>query len=287
MKKISLPLLVVAALLTSSANADVIGFEDFDGGAVNLSGTTNVFTYDPTGGGGPGTGGAFGDAFGIVSSVNSGGVGGTFGLWDDTTVDNSGGGIFADDTVGLGATATTAFFGLDDADGASGPGVTFANWSFDVSSATTLTNIQIDIGAMGDFESADGFLIEAQLDGGGFQTIFQGITDEDISKTYRPLEDGNATTLNDPLELFIDGSATGAGLLDKADSITGNFDTFTSTLFAGQSGGTLDIQISFVTASGTEPQGIDNITINGTTIPEPSSIAILAAASLIAVRRRR
>ena len=281
MKKLFLPLAMLVASITSSAYGDVIASEDFDGGATNLQGTTNVFAYNSGGGSG-------GDVFGIVSSVNSGGVGGTFATWDDTIVNNSGGGVFAEDTIGLGATATSAFFALDDADGGGGPGVSFASWSFDISSAAALTNIQIDIGAMGDFEASDGFVIEGQLDGGGFQTIFAGITDESASLTYRALENGLETTLNDPLELFIDGT-TSAGFLNKADSGTGSFDTYTSTLFAGALGSTLDIRISFSAASGSEPQGIDNITINGvtSTIPEPTSFGILAGLGLIAMRRRR
>ena len=49
----------ILAISAQSAIADVIGFENFDGGAINLSGTSNVFDY----GAGGGTGG---DAFGRV-----------------------------------------------------------------------------------------------------------------------------------------------------------------------------------------------------------------------------
>ncbi len=168
-----------------------------------------------------------------------------------------------------------------------------AVWTFDISSAVSLTNIQIDIGAFGDFEagSSDGFTIEARIDGGLFQTIFQGITDEDFdNRLYRAFDDGDVFSLNDPLEMFIDGVATGM-YLDKSNPITGLFDRYTSLLFAGQSGSTLDIRLSWAgTPSGSEPQGFDNITINGlTVIPEPGSAGLLCllAGGMVVWRRRR
>lgn len=289
MKKVCVIAAVAAILnICSIGRADVIGFEDFDGGAFNLSGTTNVFFYNSGGGTG-------GDVFGIVNNTA---VGGPFDVYDDSAFDNSGAGAgspFAGDTLGIAGQNTSGFFAMNDMDGnidGAGNPVNNAVWSFDISSANSLTSIAIDLAAMGDFEasSSDGFLIEARIDGGAYQEIFRGVTDEAASKDYRAFDDGDIFNLNDPLELFIDGVATGI-FLDKSVAATGAFDSFSSTLFAGLSGSNLDIRVSWAGApSGSEPMGLDNITINGTTaIPEPASFAFagLALAGFGLIRRRK
>ena len=162
-----------------------------------------------------------------------------------------------------------------------------ATWSFDISSAPSLTDITMDIGALGDFEAAaqDGFLVEAQIDGGGYVPIFGGVVDESAFKTYRANDIGFAFADDDPLELFIDGVATGV-FLDKSDPISGNFDTYTSLALAGQSGNNLDIRVSWAgTPSGSEPMGLDNMTING--IPEPTTLGLLFVGAAMGLRRRR
>ena len=74
------------------------------------------------------------------------------------------------------------------------------------------------------------------------------------------MDDGGIFSDDDPLQLFIDGSANAIGFLDKSEAATGLFDTYTSTLLAGVSGSTLDIRVSWTgTPSGSEPMGIDNI----------------------------
>ncbi|ESA36976.1 endonuclease exonuclease phosphatase [Leptolyngbya sp. Heron Island J] len=234
-----------------------IAFEDFDGGAINLISTADVLDYDSGGGTG-------GDVFGQVDGSS---IGMPFDVADDTVADVSGGGTgspFPNDSLGLAGQNTTAFFALNDADAV---GINNATWTFDISSATSIDNIAIDLAAIGDFEasSSDGFKIEARIDSGEFQTIFLARTDESAFKDYRPLDGGAVFADDDPLALFIDGATTSTGFLDKADSTTGNFDTYMSTLLAGQSGSTLDIRVSYEgTPSGSEPMGIDNITINGT-----------------------
>ncbi len=152
-----------------------------------------------------------------------------------------------------------------------------ATWTFDISSASSISNIQMDIGALGDFEAStlDGFTIEARIDLASYQTIFVATTDESAFKTYRPLDGGFVFADDDPLELFIDSAATSVGFLDKSDPTTGRFDTYTSTLLTGQSGSTLDIRVSWSgTPSGSEPMGIDNITINGEAAPIPSILLL-------------
>lgn len=281
MLKLKWSLAAMLALASYPVSAAVVGFEDFDGGAINLSSTANVFDFDAGGGAG-------GDVFGRVEPFVTGMP---FDVADDSAADVSGdgtGSAFPADSLGIIGQNSTAIFALNDADGTA---VNNAVWTFDISSATALTSISIDIGAMGDFEasSSDGFLIEAQIDGGGYATIFEATTDEAFdSFAYRAMDDGDVFSLNDPLQLFIDGAATAAGYLDKSDPTTGLMDTYTSNLVLGQSGSTLDIRLSWAgSPSGSEPQGIDNITVNGVVIPEPASALLgLVGLSLVGLRRR-
>jgi len=275
--------LLMVGLMATAAGADLIGSEDFDGGAVNLTGTTNVFDRGAGGG-------TLGDVFGRCSQYAGGaGTGGPYEVFDDTVTDTSGGGVYPGDYLGIAGQNSTAFFAMNDMDGADGPGLNDAVWTFDVSTMISLTNITIDIAAMGDFEasSTDGFLIEARIDAGAYLEIFKGRTDEAAYKTYRLMDDGvTAFADDDPLELSIDGTATGI-YLDKCVAATGDFDSYTSIALAGGSGSTLDIRVSWAgTPSGSEPMGFDNFTINGT-VPEPTSLALLAIGGLAILRRRR
>ncbi len=288
MKTLTLTLAAGTILaMTSAATADVIALEDFDGGALNLNGTTNVLDY------GAGGGNA-GDTFGRVKGLHlAGGTGMSNDLADDSVVDVGGSGIFAGDSRGIAGQNTSAFFGMVDSDGnvdGLGNGLNNAVWSFDISSATAITSIDMDIAAMGDFEesSTDGFLVEAQVDGGGWTEIFKGRTFDDannFSRTYRAMDGGGVFSENDPLELFIDGLATGT-LLDKSDATTGDFDSFSSIGLAGASGGKLEIRISWAgSPSGSEAMGFDNITVNG--VPTPGALALLGLAGIASRRRRR
>jgi hypothetical protein len=269
-------------LTSSSANAAVIGLEDFDGGAINLSSTSNVFDFGAGGG-------SSGDVFGRVSPGFAGGTGAPFDVADDSVgvggTGYSGAPAFPDDTLGIAGNNTSAFFAMNDMDGSTAPDpvLSDATWTFDITSAQSIDNIQIDLAAMGDFEasSSDGFSIWARVDANPYQQIFLASTDEDTFKSYRPLDGGFVFMDDDPLELFIDGAAVSVGFLDKSVAATGQFDTYTSTLLTGSVGSTLDVQVQWTgTPSGSEPMGIDNITINGTPIPEPATIMLLAAAGL-------
>lgn len=261
MKRKQLPLYFVLTLLLSVSQVfaqTAIGLEDFDGNAVNVSATANVADYDTATGG---------DVFGRVDG-QLGGNGMPFDVADDSVEDVSGartGTNFPGDTSGLAGQNTTAFFALNDADGVA---VNDATWTFSGWGTAILSSITMDLAAIGDFEasSTDGFLIEAAVDGGAYQEIFRAATDESASKTYRALDGGLVPDFNDPLELFIDGSATSVGFLDKCDPATGAFDTYTSTLLDGVAAASVNIRISWSGApSGSEPMGIDNLTVNGFT----------------------
>lgn len=262
MKK-KLPFYYLIALflcVTSNYAQTTLGFEDFDGNALNLNSTTNVAEYGMAGGIG-------GDVFGRVDG-QSGGIGMPFDVADDTAVDVSGarmGGNFSGDTSGLAGQNSTAFFALNDADGVPGA-PNNATWTFSGWGAATLSSIEVNLAAIGDFEasSKDGFLIEASVDGGAFQELFRAATNESASKTYRALDGGFVPDLNDPLELFIDGNPTSAGFLDKCDPVTGAFDIYSSNLLNGITAASVTIRLSWSgSPSGSEPMGVDDITIKG------------------------
>lgn len=237
-----------------------LGFEDFDGNAINLNSTANVSDFGVAGGTG-------GDVFGRVDG-QSGGTGMPFDVADDTEADVSGarlGTNFPGDTSGLVGQNSTAFFALNDADGVPGA-PNNATWTFSGWGSATLNFINIKLAAIGDFEasSSDGFLIEASIDGGAFQELFRARTNENASKVYRALDGGLVPEFNDPLELFIDGNTTAVGFLDKSNPTTGAFDTYSSTLLNGSTAASVTIRLSWSgSPSGSEPMGVDDITIKG------------------------
>ncbi|MEM1428984.1 MAG: endonuclease/exonuclease/phosphatase family protein [Pseudomonadota bacterium] len=236
---------------------EVIGFEDFDGGALNLA-SSDITDYPSS------TAGTGGDVFGRVDGATTGMP---FDVADDSVADVSGGGAFAGDTLGLAGQNTSAFFALNDMDGAGIVG-TSRTLSFDFGTTKRIDEISIDMAALGDFEeaSSDGFRVDVSLDGGTFETLFDTRVDEEAFKSYRPFDGGFVFSDDDPLELFLGNADTGTslGFLDKSDPVTGAFDTFTSTLLQDRIGQTLDIRVSYEgTPSGGEPMGLDNFTITG------------------------
>jgi hypothetical protein len=280
--KLSSIIFIGLGLSSYLSQADVIGFEDFDGGALNLASTLNVVDHDPAT-----DRHSAGDAFGRVVPFGANGM--PFDLADDSVAGVSGGSPFGADTRGILGQNSTAAFGMADADGTLRNNAT---WVFDISSAISIQNIQIDIGAIGDWEvsAEDGFLIQARVDANSLVDIFQGTPDESIDPyTYRAMDGGAIPSENDPLVLFIDGVATGT-VLDKSDPVTGLMDTYTSLALVGQSGSTLEIVLSWAgTPSGSEAAAFDNITINAV-VPEPSTVAAilgLFALGFVVVRRRR
>ncbi len=281
--KITALVAVFAASLALSnvASADVIvAQEDFDGGALNLSGMQNVGPF-------PGAGGDFQNVFGVVLGANQGGGGMPRAVADDTIASVSGSGVSPGDSLGIAGSATGTFFAMDNPDQVNNNAV----WSFDISSSPGLTRVQMDLAAMGNFNNGQGFLVEAQIDTGGYQSIFQASPDTSTSGfQYRVMDGGAAFSYDNPLQVFIDGSSTAAGFLNKSDSLSGRFDTYESVLFAGQTGSTMDIRLSWThptnNPAGGKPSGMDNIVIRG--VPEPASCAILGFMALgVAIGRRR
>lgn len=116
-----------------------------------------------------------------------------FGVLDDSA------GSFPPDDLGIIGTANTdVFFGIIDTENDDNSGPVSANWVFDVSGATGDLGIAIDMGAMGDFESTDGFEWTYTFAGEAEQTAFASSVDEAGSLTYT-MEGGLEVQLNDPM----------------------------------------------------------------------------------------
>ncbi|WP_068089300.1 ExeM/NucH family extracellular endonuclease [Polycladidibacter stylochi] len=144
-----------------------------------------------------------------------------------------------------------SFFGITDTvngNTSSTGGLVSASWTFDVSGYGDLS-LQLDAGAMGDFESNDYFKISYSIDGGDKKTAFSFVANEAGKHTYT-LADGDQFTLNDPL--------TVAG----SDMTLSNVLQTLSTELEGQ-GRTLTIEVSAKTDGGSEAVALQNMKILG------------------------
>ena len=106
--------------------------------------------------------------------------------------------IFTSDSLGIVKEGNTdVFFGIVDTENSDNSGPVSATLVFDITGASGL-GLQIDMGAMGDFESSDFFEWTYSIDGGPSTTAFASTVDEAGSYTYT-LEGGASFTLNDPM----------------------------------------------------------------------------------------
>ena len=207
------------ALLGASmvhAEETVIAFDMVDSASLNLIEYRNDTPPFSSGG----------DGFqkyqrGVSSSI-------PFAVLDDSTT-------YTSDSIGIVNSANTAeFFGVVDTKNGDNPsGDVLASWVFDVSGETGL-GVQIDIGAMGDFESGDVFKFTASIDGALAVEIFSAVADEDASLSYT-LESGSIKTLNDPLA--INGLVLSNILTPVRAPISGNGNELTISLIVNADGG--------------------------------------------------
>lgn len=251
--------IVAAALIAAAgiAQADVIGFDDFDGGG---NYTSRAISPDNSGNNGAFGGSNF-DVFGITDrTVN-------FDFADDSLS------IFPTDSFGiLKEGKTDKVFGVEDLDNGDNPGGTgSATWTFDISGATDLS-LAIDFAAMGDFESGDNsYFFTAQIDAGPAQTIFSIDSDDNATMDYI-LEGGTVVSLNDPL--LVNGTTyLNNDFQTLSGAIAGAGSTLTITFTAGANNGGSEVFI------------FDNVTVNG--VPTPGTAALLGLGGLVATRRRR
>lgn len=135
------------------------------------------------------------DGFAIFQRGVSGSI--PFAILDDSA------GSFPPDDQGIIGTANAdSFFGIADTVNSDTSGPVSAEWTFGLGAADLAgdpLSVQLDLGAMGDFESSDLFVVELSVGGETF-TLFDLAAREELSSTYR-LEDGDTFTLNDPLAI--------------------------------------------------------------------------------------
>ena len=216
-------LLLVVTLLAGSAVPQAqaaptaVAYDMVGSTSLNLVSYTNPWT------------GAFsdnGDGFqkyerGVSSSI-------PFAVLDDSLVD------FPTDNLGIiDENNQDEFFGVTDTVNGDTSDLITATWVFNISGAENLS-LSIDMGAMGDFESADVFEWKYQIDGGPVQTAFINSVDEAASQIYT-LAGGNSFTLADPM--LVDGVILSNILQTLTTGLTGTGSQLTLTLTAKTDGG--------------------------------------------------
>ncbi len=175
---------VLALPLAAGAQTPFAG-EDFDGGATNggFSAATSVFTPDNNSHPNPPTaparwvGGSFFDAYGIISRAPDGTPGDA--LFDFTDDSANPADLRPDDLMGIlkSNKLDNVVHLVDTANGQNPSGNVGATWTFDISGRSNI-QLQIDMAAIGDFESDDFMTFTYSIDGGPQQTAFDVRVDE-------------------------------------------------------------------------------------------------------------
>lgn len=247
---LAIDLLEVNGDIVPSGPTKIAGALDSQNGGANSNLASFVASPDLSG-----NNGAFAssnnDVFGLTDrSIN-------FDFADDSA------GSFPADTFGIIKTGDTApFLGVEDVDNGDNPNVTFgtASWTFDISGATSLTDVMVDLAAMGDFETSDTFEITGAVDGGAPVALFSITADDSTSYTYI-LESGASRTENDPLVV---GGTT----------ITNDFATFTSGALNGLSGNNLEIILTATQNAGSEVFAMRDIMVLGNAGPPTPGVSV-------------
>ncbi|MEL7231251.1 MAG: hypothetical protein AAGJ85_01910, partial [Pseudomonadota bacterium] len=223
---------------TIALGTDLIAF------AIVNSADTNVtsFTVDPDN---SARNGAFtsgnNDVFGITDRTIN-----------DNYADDGGADVFGIVSVG----DTAKFFAVQDTANAVNPDLDgTATWVFDISAATELGNLTIDMAALGDFDPLDTYQFSASIDNGAAFILFDIRSDEDGSLTYT-FDGGGSITEDDPLVVDVDG-------IDTNLVLNNNFATFTSSRLDGLSGSTLTLTLQTESNGGNELFAFRNISIFG------------------------
>jgi hypothetical protein len=269
-------------LLAASACATAqIGYVDFDGTETGLIGYSNP-TYTWTGSGtdalnvsSNGTGVSSwspGDSFWPMTRADIGPntIGMPFAISDDSVAPAAGNSVFAGDTQGfIGITyENNGFFGVCDTQNSMNSGPISADFMFDITGETDL-GLKVDLAAMGDFEAADVFTFEVDIDGGGFVPIITNFVDEAGFGQYQ-MDNlaNNPVFVDDPLYM------NGVKMHDF-------FKTVLSPI-AG-TGATLTVRFTATADGGSEGFAFDNLRV----VPEPATLTLLAFGGLALLRRRR
>ncbi len=208
---------VLSSLIPSPAGAATVVAADLtDGGPTGLVSFTNSAP--------PFTSSA--DGFAVYQRNVSPSI--PFALLDDTLT------VFPTDTLGIiDETMTSPFFGATDVINDDNAGPVTATWVFDITGETDLS-LQVDVGAMGDFEATDDFSFAYAIDGGAATPVFPITVDEAADRVYT-LASGTTVTLADPLNA---GAAPLSNVLTTLSApITGTGSTLTVTFTAETDGG--------------------------------------------------
>ncbi|MEJ6700837.1 MAG: PEP-CTERM sorting domain-containing protein, partial [Akkermansiaceae bacterium] len=162
------------------------------------------------------------------------------------------------------------FFAAQDIDGDGAPNPSSLTWTVDITGATALSfylNVaEDDEGSNQDWDSTD------------FVHIFYTI-DTDPEQNLIWFENDGTTFNAAPL---LDTDFDGNG---DSTEVTNSFANFSNTI-AG-TGSSLAIRVEFSLNSGDEDFAIDDLVVEGTVVPEPSSSALLGLGGLALILRRR
>lgn len=187
------------------------------------------------------------------------------------------GGLTVGGTVVINGIQGSGYFGGQDLDAAlpAGTGgnatmtVTFGGISISGYTSLIFSGLfaEDDDGTNQDWDQPDGFLIEYQIDGGGYANLLA-------------FEDQNGTNTEPLRDTNFDGVGDGTALTDTL--------TLYQVNIAG-TGSSLDIRMTMSFDSGDEDIAFDNIRIDGTVVPEPSTFALfgVALAGMAMIRRKR
>ncbi|MFN3165531.1 MAG: PEP-CTERM sorting domain-containing protein [Phycisphaeraceae bacterium] len=254
MKRSLFAITLLAATGTAVQASTVVAYDNFGGDNLNLTSLAGEESYSSGGDGFQAYDGSVPDSapFALIDASN-----GTFP--GDSL------GILIDDANG---NYNSAFGAVDVINGDNPDSIGTAVWTFDFPLSPDL-DISFDFAAMGDFESSnDAYTITIEVDGNNVATFTTSV-DENADQDYT-LADGSVQTLNDPL--LLDGTV-----------LSNAFTTF-STGNVGP-GSQVVLTLSGATDGGSEAVALDNITV--TSIPEPTSLALLGLGGLLVARRRR
>ena len=230
---------LIGGILPGGALAAPLASDMVGSGSQNLVSYTNPFTD---------MFGSAGDGFqkyrrGVSPSI-------PFSVLDDSLS------IFPPDSLGIIKESNThEFFGVTDTVNADNAGPVSAEWVFDVSGGTSLI-LEIDMGAMGDFESADYFVWEYSIDGGPFTVAFASSVDESGSQNYT-LEGGAVFTLDDPM--LVDGVLLNDDLATFATALAGSGSQLTLRLTADTDGGSEAFAFQNIRISEAGPVAFDMV----------------------------
>ena len=225
-------LLLVLALFSFSAQAQnpVIAKQDFDNpiGLLSSSASPALNSFSSAA-----------DAFGVYQR-GSGIV--SFALLDDSAC-----GFDTDAQGMIKCGKTDSWFGVADTDnGDNSTGDVTASWTFDIAGSGSLS-VEIDMTAMGDFESSDEFNFTYSIDGGTPQPLFSGMTQTGVIQSYQ-LEDGDIFNVADPYVM-------------EGVTLDNDFEKFTASVPG--TGSQLTITFEGNTDGGSEAFAFDNICIRG------------------------